>query len=412
MIQVLIKLKSGDMHNIEDALNALKNGQFVIVVDDETRENEGDLILAAEKATPETIAFMVRHTSGIICMPMVQERLNELDLPQMVHENTDIHRTAWTVSVDFRHGTTTGISASDRAKTIQALIKKESTPDCFTRPGHVFPLRYKQGGVLKRAGHTEASIDLAKMAGLYPAGVIGEIVNEDGSMARMNELEVFSKKYDIPLISIEAIIRHRLENEKLIQFISKAVIPTKHGDFIAHVYKSFVDEVEHIALVKGNVYQKENVLVRVHSECVTGDVFGSKRCDCGTQLEKSLETIAAAGSGVLLYLRDQEGRGIGIGQKLHAYNLQDMGLDTVEANLKLGLPVDSREYGIGAQILVDLGLSTIHLMTNNPAKYTGLAGYDLKITDRIPLSSDPNPENLKYLMTKQTKMGHLLNLKD
>ncbi len=400
------------MHTIEEALSALKNGQFVLVVDDEERENEGDLILAAEKATPEAIAFMVRHTSGIICMPMLQERLEELGLPQMVNENTDIHRTAWTVSVDYRHGTSTGVSAFDRCKTIRALIDKSSTPDCFTRPGHVFPLRYRPGGVLKRAGHTEASIDLAKMAGLYPAGVIGEIVNEDGSMARMSDLEIFSKKYDIPLISTEAIIRHKRTHEKLVQFVSKALIPTKHGDFIAHVYKSLVDEIEHIALVKGDVYKQENVLVRVHSECVTGDVFGSKRCDCGTQLENSLETISNAGNGVLLYLRDHEGRGIGIGQKLHAYNLQDMGLDTVEANIKLGFPVDSREYGIGAQILADLGLSTIHLMTNNPAKYTGLAGYDLKITDRVPLLSAPNPENLKYLMTKQTKMGHLLNLKD
>jgi len=398
------------MHTIEDALIALKNGQFVIVVDDEDRENEGDLILAAEKATPEALTFMVRHTSGLICVPMLEERLNELDLPQMVYENTDIHRTAWTISVDYRHGTTTGISASDRAKTIQALINPTSKPDSFVRPGHVFPLRYKKGGVLKRPGHTEAAVDLSQMAGLYPAGIIAEIVNEDGSMARLPDLKNFSKKYNLPIISIEDIIRYKREREKQIKHVSQATIPTKHGEFLVHAYASMIDGVEHVAFVKGDVYGKQNVLVRVHSECLTGDLFGSLRCDCGDQLEKSLEMIAQAKSGVLVYLRDHEGRGIGLGQKLRAYKLQEMGLDTVEANTELGFVADLRNYGIGAQILVDLGLSTIRLMTNNPEKYAGLAGFGLTITERVPLESKPNDTNRKYLMTKKTKMGHLLDL--
>ncbi len=398
------------MHTIEDALIALKNGQFVIVVDDEDRENEGDLILAAEKATPEALTFMVRHTSGLICVPMLEERLSELDLPQMVYENTDIHRTAWTISVDYRHGTTTGISASDRAKTIQALINPTSKPDSFVRPGHVFPLRYKKGGVLKRAGHTEAAVDLSQMAGLYPAGIIAEIVNEDGSMARLPDLKRFSKKYNLPIISIEDIIRYKREREQQVKHVSQATIPTKHGEFLVHAYASMIDGVEHVAFVKGDVYGKENVLVRVHSECLTGDLFGSLRCDCGDQLEKSLEMIAEATSGVLVYLRDHEGRGIGLGQKLRAYKLQEMGLDTVEANTELGFAADLRNYGIGAQILVDLGLSTIRLMTNNPEKYAGLAGFGLKVTERVPIESKPNDDNRKYLMTKKNKLGHLLDL--
>jgi len=400
------------MHSIEEAVKALGNGQFVIVVDDKDRENEGDLIIAAEKATPEALAFMVRHTSGIVCMPMMEDRLNALDLPQMVNENTDLRSTAWTVSVDYRHGTTTGISALDRFKTIQALINPDCKPDCFTRPGHIFPLRYKKGGVLKRAGHTEAAVDLAKLAGLYPAGVIAEIVNEDGSMARLPELELFSRKYNIPLISIEDIIRFKRRNEKLIRFISKAIIPTKYGDFAVHAYASLIDGIEHLALVKGDVYQKQNILVRVHSECLTGDVFGSKRCDCGEQLDAALEMIKKEGSGVVVYLRGHEGRGIGIGQKLLAYNLQDLGMDTVEANLELGLPVDKRDYGIGAQILADLGLSSIRLITNNPEKYAGIAGYDLKITERISLKTTLSDDNRKYLMTKKNKMGHLLDIED
>lgn len=400
------------MHSIEEALTALTNGQFVIVVDDKDRENEGDLILAAEKATPETLAFMIRHTSGIICMPMLEDRLKKLELPQMVDQNTDARRTAWTVSVDYRHGTTTGISAKDRFKTIQALINDECKPDCFTRPGHVFPLRYQAGGVLKRAGHTEAAVDLCKMAKLYPSGIIAEIVNEDGTMARLPDLELFSSHYKIPLISIEDIIRYMRRKEKLIKFVSKATIPTKYGDFVAHAYTSLVDGIEHVALVKGDVYGQPNILVRVHSECLTGDVFGSKRCDCGEQLNESLEMIEKAGRGVLVYLRDHEGRGIGIGHKLQAYALQEMGLDTVEANLELGLPEDARDYGIGAQILADLGLSSMRLITNNPTKYAGLAGYDLNITERVSLPSKLNDDNRKYLMTKKNKMGHLLDLKD
>jgi 3,4-dihydroxy 2-butanone 4-phosphate synthase/GTP cyclohydrolase II len=400
------------MHSIEEAIVALKNGQFVIVVDDKDRENEGDLILPAEKATPEALSFMVRHTSGIICMPMEEERLNQLNLPQMVEVNTDIHRTAWTVSVDYRHGTSTGISASDRAKTILALIDVKSRPDCFTRPGHVFPLRSQKGGVLKRAGHTEAAVDLSKMAGLYPAGIIAEIVNEDGTMSRLPDLEKFSKKYNLPLISIEDIIHYKRQHEKLIRFVSKATIPTDHGNFTAHAYVSLVDGIEHVALVMGDVYQKPNILVRVHSECLTGDVFASKRCDCGAQLEKSLEIIGKEGAGVIVYLRDHEGRGLGIGQKLRAYNLQDMGFDTVEANLELGYPADLRHYGIGAQILLDLGLSTIRLITNNPAKFTGLTGYGLQIAERVAISTLINDENRKYLLTKKNKMGHLLDLED
>ncbi len=400
------------MHSIEEALAALKNGQFVIVVDDKDRENEGDLILAAEKATPETLTFMIRHTSGIICMPMLEDRLKQLEIPQMVDQNTDARGTAWTVSVDYRHGTTTGISAMDRYKTIQALINDECKPDCFTRPGHVFPLRYQNGGVLKRAGHTEAAVDLCKMAKLYPSGIIAEIVNEDGTMARLPDLETFSVKYNIPLISIEDIIRYMRRKEKLIKFVSKATIPTKFGDFVAHAYTSLVDGIEHVALVKGDVYGQPNILVRVHSECLTGDVFGSKRCDCGEQLNEALEKIEKEGRGVLVYLRDHEGRGIGMGQKLHAYALQEMGLDTVEANLELGFPADSRDYGIGAQILADLGLSSMRLMTNNPTKFAGLAGYDLKITERVSLPSKLTDVNRKYLMTKKNKMGHLLDLED
>lgn len=400
------------MQTIEDAIVSLKAGGFAIVVDDKNRENEGDLILAAEQATPEAIAFMVRHTSGILCMPMLEERLKELNLPQMVEKNTDIHRTAWTISVDYRHGTSTGISASDRCKTIKGLIHDKSTPDCFTRPGHVFPLKYHTGGVLNRSGHTEAAVDLVKMAGLYPAGVIAEIVNEDGTMARFKELEKFAEKYRLPLISIEDIIRYRRKNENLVQHVSKAVIPTKFGDFTAHAYKSLINDVEHIALVKGDIYQQQNILVRVHSECLTGDVFGSKRCDCGDQLSKSLGMIEKEGRGVVVYLRDHEGRGIGLGQKLQAYHLQEMGFDTVDANLELGLPADLRDYGIGAQILVDLGLSTIKLLTNNPVKYNALSGYNLKIVERISLPLYISAENKDYLLTKKNKLGHLINLED
>lgn len=397
------------INTIEEALKALANGQFVIVADDENRENEGDLILAAEKATPQALAFMIRYTTGIICMAMEGERLDELRLPQMVANSTDRKQTAFTVSVDSRYGTTTGVSATDRTKTILTLINSDTTPDDLCRPGHIFPLRYKEGGVLKRAGHTEASVDLARLAHLYPSGVIGELINDDGTMMRFPELEKFAAFHRIPLITVADIVRYRRRREKLVERLSQARLPTSHGDFMAYVYESKLDGMEHMALVKGDVSGKSNVLVRVHSECLTGDVFGSQRCDCGSQLACAMSKIAEEGQGVILYLRGHEGRGIGLGHKLRAYQLQDQGRDTVEANLELGFPVDSREYGIGAQILVDLGLSTIRLMTNNPSKYGGLGGYDISIVERVPLPPFPTAENRRYLQAKKEKMGHLLD---
>lgn len=395
-------------NTIEEALSALKAGKFVVVADDENRENEGDLIIAAEKITPQAIAFMVKHTSGVICMPMHGHRLDELRIPLMVHNNTESMRTAFTVSVDVKKGVSTGISATDRAKTLLALIDPNAKAEDFNRPGHIFPLRYAEGGVLKRAGHTEAAVDLAEMAGLYPAGALCELVNEDGTMQRFPELVEFAKQHKLPLITVAEIIRYRRRHEKLVQQVSTARIPTKYGDFTAHVYKSNLDGIEHIALVKGDVRQKDDVLVRVHSECLTGDVFGSMRCDCASQLDLAMEQIAKEGAGVVVYLRGHEGRGIGLGHKLRAYNLQDQGRDTVEANLEIGQPVDTREYGIGAQILADLGVTKMRLLTNNPAKYGGLEGYDLVITGRVPLLTQPNKENEKYLCTKKEKLGHLL----
>lgn len=396
-------------HSIEEAIEAMSAGRFVVVADDQDRENEGDLILAAEKATSEAIAFMVRHTSGIICMPMLGEHLDLLRIPQMVTNNTDLHKTAFTVSVDYRdETTTTGVSAYDRTATIKALIDPRTKPDELKRPGHIFPLRYAEGGVLKRAGHTEASIDLAQMAGLHPAAIISELVNDDGSMTRLPDLRQFAARYNLPLISVEDIIRHRRRKEKLVRCISQARIPTRFGEFTAFVYQSIIDGIEHLAMVKGEVHNQSNILVRVHSECLTGDVFGSQRCDCGPQLDQALEMIANEGQGILVYLRGHEGRGIGLGHKLRAYTLQDQGLDTYEANLKLGFPTDSREYGIGAQILSDLGITTIRLLTNNPAKYSGLSAYDLQIIERVPLMTVQTEENRLYLLAKKTKMGHLL----
>ncbi|HEX2038517.1 MAG TPA: bifunctional 3,4-dihydroxy-2-butanone-4-phosphate synthase/GTP cyclohydrolase II [Acidimicrobiales bacterium] len=395
--------------SIEDAIVAVGRGEIVVVVDDEDRENEGDLIMAAEAATPEKIAFFLQHTSGVICMPMLPERLDELDLPLMVRHNTEAQRTAFTVSVDYRHGTTTGISAHDRCATIQALISPEARADDFARPGHIFPLRYAPGGVLKRAGHTEAAVDLARMAGLYPAGVLCEVVDEKKTdMARLPELERFAEEHELLLISIAGLIRYRRQNEKLVKRIAEARIPTPYGEFSCFAYESLLDGEHHLALVKGAISGEENVLVRVHSECLTGDVFGSLRCDCGPQLDAALERIAREGQGAVVYLRGHEGRGIGIGHKLRAYSLQEQGHDTVDANLQLGLPADSREYGIGAQILVDLGITTMRLMTNNPAKYGGLEGFGLDIVERVPLQSTPNPENIHYLRTKRERMGHLL----
>jgi 3,4-dihydroxy 2-butanone 4-phosphate synthase/GTP cyclohydrolase II len=395
---------------IEAAITAIQRGELVVVVDDEDRENEGDLIMAAEKITPETMAFMIRYTSGVICLPVIGERLDELNLPLMVagHENTETQRTAFTVSVDAVNGTTTGISAADRAATVRALIDHSTKSTDLARPGHIFPLRYREGGVLKRAGHTEAGVDLARMAGCYPAGVLAEIVNDDGTMARMPQLEAFAEKHGLVLISIADLIRYRNHREKLVRRVSQARIPTQYGDFTAHVFASVLDGTEHMAFVRGDVSNQQNVLVRVHSECLTGDVFGSLRCDCGVQLDMALERVAAAGEGVVVYLRGHEGRGIGLGHKMRAYALQEEGRDTVEANEDLGLPVDSREYGIGAQILVDLGVTTMRLMTNNPSKYGGLDGYGLEIVERVPLATVPNPENLAYLQTKREKMGHLL----
>jgi len=399
------------LDSIEDALAAFATGEIVIVVDDEDRENEGDLIMAAEFATPEKIAFFAKEASGLICLSMTGERLDELDLPQMVQRNDEAMRTAFTVSIDYRHGTTTGMSASDRAATLTKAVDPDVMPSDFTRPGHIFPLRAREGGVLKRAGHTEAAIDLCMLAGLKPGGVLVEVVNEDGTMARLPQLREFADRHGLKLISIADLIRYRRRYEKLVRRVSEGRIPTKHGDFKAIAFESLLDGVEHVAFVMGDP-TGDDVLVRVHSECLTGDIFASMRCDCGAQLDGALAKIGEAGAGVVVYLRGQEGRGIGLGHKLRAYELQDDGFDTVDANTELGLPVDSREYGIGAQILVDLGVRSMRLMTNNPSKFGGLAGYDFEITGREPILVEPNDENIRYLTTKRERMGHLGELDD
>jgi len=395
---------------IEVAVAAIAAGELVVVVDDADRENEGDLIMAAELMTPEKMAFMIRYTSGVICMPLEGRRLDALELPLMVSDNTEAHRTAFTVSVDARRNVSTGISAADRTRTVLALLDPATKPDDLARPGHVFPLRYREGGVLKRAGHTEAAVDLSRLAGLSPGGVLAEVVNDDGTMARLPELERFAAEHGLIIVSIADLIRYRRQREVLVRRVSEARIPTRYGDFTAYVFEALADGTEHVALVRGDVEGKEDVLVRVHSECLTGDVFGSLRCDCGTQVEVALEMIADEGEGVVVYLRGHEGRGIGLGHKLRAYTLQDQGRDTVEANLELGFPIDSREYGIGAQILVDLGVRTMRLMTNNPSKYGGLDGYGLRVVERVPLRVAPNIENIRYLRAKQDKLGHLLDL--
>lgn len=394
---------------IEEAVQAIADKKIVIVVDDEDRENEGDLVMASEAATPENIAFFLAHTSGVICTPLEPQRADALDLPLMVVANTEAQRTAFTVTVDYRHGTTTGISAADRSATILSLIDPETRPTDLNRPGHIFPLRYRPGGVLKRAGHTEATVDLARMAGLTPAGVLCEVVTADKSgMARLPELEAFAEEHGLPLISIADLIRYRRRHEKLVRRVAEATIPTPAGEFQSVVFESVLDGEQHMAFIKGNPAGEQNVLVRVHSECLTGDVFGSLRCDCGPQLHAALEQIDKEGTGVLVYLRGHEGRGIGLGHKIQAYKLQEAGSDTVDANLELGLPVDSREYGIGAQILVDLGVTTMRLMTNNPVKRGGLEGFGLDIVERVPLESTPTEHNIDYLRTKQQRMGHIL----
>jgi len=393
---------------IEDALADIAAGRMVVVVDDEDRENEGDIIVAAEKVTNEHITFMVRHCSGIICVPMESDRLEALNLPLMIPENSESMGTAFTISVDGKVGVTTGVSAEDRVRTIQALIDPGSRPSDLARPGHIFPLRYTPGGVLRRAGHTEASVDLARLAGLYPAGVLCEVVNEDGSMARLADLEGFAETHGLKIITIADLIAYRRRYEKLITRVTEARIPTAHGSFRAVGYESH-DGRTHVALVKGDPAGKENVLVRVHSECFTGDVLGSIRCDCGIQLAEAMRKIDDEGEGVVVYIRGHEGRGIGLRHKLEAYALQDGGLDTVEANLELGFSPDARDYGVGAQILVDLGISTMRLLTNNPTKRAGLEGYGLEIVDSVPLQTEPTTENLRYLQTKREKLGHILD---
>ncbi|KMT01553.1 hypothetical protein BVRB_9g215540 [Beta vulgaris subsp. vulgaris] len=398
--------------SIAEAIEDVRQGKIVIVVDDEDRENEGDLIMAAELATPEAMAFFVKYGTGIVCVSMKEDDLQRLQLPLMVasKDNEDKLCTAFTVTVDAKHGTTTGVSAHDRATTVKALASMDSKPEDFNRPGHIFPLKYREGGVLKRAGHTEASVDFAMLAGLNPVAVICEIVDDDGSMARLPRLREFAQKENLKIVSIADLIRYRRKRALLIERSSAARIPTMWGPFTAYCYRSFLDNIEHIAMVKGDIGDGQDILVRVHSECLTGDIFGSARCDCGNQLALAMKQIEAAGRGVLVYLRGHEGRGIGLGHKLRAYNLQDDGRDTVEANEELGLPVDSREYGIGAQILRDLGVRTMKLMTNNPAKYIGLKGYGLAVTGRVPLVTPITMENKRYLETKRKKMGHVYGL--
>jgi len=396
---------------IPEAIEDIKAGRLVIIVDDENRENEGDLALAAEKVTPEAINFMAKYGRGLICLPISKQRLEELRIPLMVQDNTSRHSTAFTVSIEAKHKVTTGISASDRAQTIKTVLDPNTKPDDLARPGHVFPLQARDGGILVRSGHTEAIVDLAKLAGLYPAGVICEIMNDDGTMARLPDLEIIADKYSLKIIAITSLITYRLRHEKLVRKVAEAKLPTRFGEFIAMAYRSSVDANEHVALVKGDISGDSPVLVRVHSECLTGDVFGSLRCDCGDQIGLAMQKMDEEGKGVFLYMR-QEGRGIGLHNKIRAYALQDEGMDTVEANIALGFPPDLRDYGIGAQILVDLGLHNIRLLTNNPKKVVGLESYGLKIIETVPLIAPSNPYNIHYLETKQKKLGHILDVEE
>jgi 3,4-dihydroxy 2-butanone 4-phosphate synthase/GTP cyclohydrolase II len=407
---------AAEIHNaivsVDAALEDIRAGKLVILVDDEDRENEGDLCLAAEKVTPEAINFMAKHARGLVCLSLTEERLEQLRLSMMVpdYENSSGFGTAFTISIEARHGVTTGISAADRATTIRAAIADDARPNDIVRPGHVFPLRAREGGVLRRAGQTEGSVDLARLAGLKPAGVICEIMNDDGTMARLPDLVEFGQLHGIPILTIADLIQYRLRKETLVQRAAVAEMPTAHGDFRAIIYENAIDHVDHLALVKGEIHAEQPVLVRVHSECLTGDAFGSRRCDCGEQLEAAMKMIEDEGSGVLLYMR-QEGRGIGLMNKIRAYSLQDQeGLDTVQANEKLGFPPDMRDYGVGAQILRDLGVRRMRLITNNPGKRAGIEGYGLAIVDRVPLEIKPNEKNLEYLRTKKEKLGHVLHL--
>jgi 3,4-dihydroxy 2-butanone 4-phosphate synthase/GTP cyclohydrolase II len=397
---------------IDAAVDAIRSGGIVVVVDDESRENEGDLVMSAQYATTESVAFFLEYTSGFLCTAVTEDRADQLDLHLMVEDNTEKHGTAFLVSVDYRIGTSTGISASDRAATVRALADSRTDPSSLARPGHVLPLRARVGGVLKRAGHTEASVDLCELAGLPPAALLCEIVTHDRTgMMRPPDLAAFARRHGLPIISIASLVRHRRLADRVVTRTGEADLPTTSGEFHALAYRATHDAVEHLALVMGDVRSGGDVLVRVHSECLTGDLVGSLRCDCGPQFDKALAIIAEAGRGVLIYLRGHEGRGIGLGHKLRAYELQHrLGLDTVDANLELGLPVDSREYGVGAAILADLGVRRIRLLTNNPAKYNGLSGFGLDVTGRVPLETSPTPENLSYLITKQGRMGHLLDL--
>jgi len=400
--------KRGPFSTIDEAVDAIRAGLMIIVVDDEDRENEGDLTIAAEKITPEAINFMARHGRGLICMPMSAERLDQLDLPLMVTQNTTNFSTAFCVSIEAKRAVSTGISAADRAATVLAAIDPQTRPSDLARPGHMFPLRARDGGVMVRAGQTEAAVDLARIAGLYPAGVICEIMNEDGTMARVPELTKFARRHGLPMITIADLIKHRMRTERLVKRVATAELPTEHGAFRIFAYENQIDSETHVALVRGEIGDGKDVLVRVHSKCLTGDVFHSGRCDCGAQLEAALERIAEEGRGVLLYL-NQEGRGIGLANKIRAYELQDQGLDTVEANERLGFKADQRDYGIGAQVLSDLGVRTMRLLTNNPRKFVGLQGYGLSISEAVPLEIPASDSTRRYLKTKKDKLGHRLS---
>ena len=394
--------------SVEEALEEFRAGKFVIVVDDENRENEGDLVMPAEMVTSDAVNFAVTQARGLLCMPVLGERLDELNIPLMIEKNASLkNKTAFTVSIDYNKGTTTGISAHDRAATIKALIDPETMPDEMTRPGHLFPLRYHPGGVLARPGHTEAIVDLCEMASMYPSGIVCEIMNDDGSMSRMDNLEVFAEKWGLKILSIAQIIAHRRRNDKLIERVAEARLPTKYGEFKAIAYRSAVDADEHLALTIGEWQPGDSVLVRIHSECMTGDVFGSLRCDCGEQVEMALTTLAAEGVGIFLYMR-QEGRGIGLHNKIKAYSLQESGMDTVEANHTLGFEADMRHYDIGGQILKDLGVTRLRLLTNNPRKVVGISGFGIEIVERVPVEVSVNDENREYMLTKKLRMGHIL----